>query len=323
MSFVTGFALHPRGFMIYDIKNDKIIKWRPLKSNFLYNYTYVEDIDGDGKVEIVSSSHAAGNYKILTGLHDYTSWFIVLDNHLNFKYPPLNFGGFSTYTYNAIIENNNKKQFVLAVFDPSDSSESKFLLLSQNMKILKEEIIPHKHTGWFGLFKSNNKLYIVDTFNNNFIKIYNQNFTLLDSLKINDPQTGFIMNKDFNLDGKDELVFVSGGELLITDLKLNILAKTIVDPAIYDYSFIQNGKDKAPYLSIQFADKNVAYALQNSFIFKYLLPTVFAICVMVFLLFLGTHKFISKVMMLFTTFMIFINKKSYSSIIKKMFIFIY
>jgi len=308
MSFATGFALHPRGFMIYDIKNDKIIKWRPLKSSFLYNYTYVEDIDDNGKVEIVSSSRAGGNYKILAGLHDYTSWFIVLDNNLNFKYPPLNFGGFATKTYNAIIENNNEKQVVLVVFDPSDSSESKFLLLSQNMKILKEKIIQNKHAGWFSLFKSDNKLYIVDTFNNNFIKIYNQNFTLLDSSKNSNPQTGVVMNKDFNLDGRDELVFVGNDELLITDLRLNILAKTIINPAIYDYSFIRNGKDKAPYLSIQYADKNVAYALESSFIFKYLFPIVFAICVIVFLLLWGTHKFISKVMMLFTTFMIFINK---------------
>jgi len=90
-SFSSGYARQPRKVYAFDIKADSL--WSsPYAGSFLMEISSM-DIDRDGKIELTGRCDAPNNYiDESIELRDNSSWFIVLDEALNFKVPPKKMG---------------------------------------------------------------------------------------------------------------------------------------------------------------------------------------------------------------------------------------
>ncbi len=90
-SFSSGYARQPRNVYAYDIKSDSL--WSSPFAGAFMTGVHPVDLDDDGKVELTGRCDASNNYnKDSVFLHDSVSWFIVLDEELKFKVPPVNLG---------------------------------------------------------------------------------------------------------------------------------------------------------------------------------------------------------------------------------------
>ena len=90
-SIQTGFGLEPRRFYSYDIANN-ILRSNQFTGMAIQKPT-MSDMDGDGRPEFFGTSDASGNYKTWSPFTDLSSWLMVIDDQLEFKFPPVEFPG--------------------------------------------------------------------------------------------------------------------------------------------------------------------------------------------------------------------------------------
>lgn len=94
-SIQTCFGLVPRAMYYYDIAHNR------LKSSSLTGVAIINpemyDIDGDGKPEIFGTISASDNNKTIVPYNDKSSWLMVYDVNLEFKFPPVEFKGFTNW----------------------------------------------------------------------------------------------------------------------------------------------------------------------------------------------------------------------------------
>jgi hypothetical protein len=84
----AGYGLKPRKVFALDLKNDSLF-FSPELGGHIGIFD-VADIDGDGLVEITVTNYGPGNIKDTTlPMQDTCSYVIVLDNNLNFLFPPI------------------------------------------------------------------------------------------------------------------------------------------------------------------------------------------------------------------------------------------
>ena len=61
------------------------------------------DADNDRRPEIFGEMSASGNYRTNVAYSDSSTWFMIFDDRLSFKFPPVEFKGFAnglfTYPY--------------------------------------------------------------------------------------------------------------------------------------------------------------------------------------------------------------------------------
>ncbi len=302
------YSLHPRGFITYDIKNDLIIDTLFTKSIF-YPIT-VSDINSDGTKEIISGSSAYGNNRDTTGYSDNAAWFFVLKNNLQFLFPPKQYGTFGTKVKASIIEEGKNKKFLLSVYGINDSLDAKLQILSKTGNVVKEKFLTNKVGNVFRHIIVAGNPYIIDYFSKNYIKIYNQNLDLVSELKITDTAYKFQFAFDLDGDGVEELCFLRGENIIITDVMLNTIAQvqrktktSFIEPLYF-------GKNKLPGISIGNSNFHKVYALETSFANKYFIPLLFISNVLIFLLLLAINLFIAKVSIFFHSFIYFIKESS-------------
>jgi hypothetical protein len=114
-SFSSGAARQPRKIYAYDIRADRF--WSSPYGGSNLSSISTTDIDQDGKLEIIGTCTAPNNYiDEEIPLQDNCSWFIVLDEQLNYKVPPVMTGS----------------KFVLTtpIWIPDEEAESCFVLVT-------------------------------------------------------------------------------------------------------------------------------------------------------------------------------------------------
>lgn len=90
-SLSAGFNLQPRRILRYDIDRDHL-EISPLSGVSIHNALF-SDLDRDSIPEIILSTFAPGNYQSYVPYSDHSSWLMVLDEDLNFLFPPVEFPG--------------------------------------------------------------------------------------------------------------------------------------------------------------------------------------------------------------------------------------
>ncbi|WP_146066636.1 hypothetical protein, partial [Candidatus Venteria ishoeyi] len=85
----SGYSLQPRKLISLNLKTGKL-NHSPL-SGIKNGIDFIEDIDMDGKVEIVKGSYAFRNYENIDDIPytDTCSWIMVYKNDLTFKFDPI------------------------------------------------------------------------------------------------------------------------------------------------------------------------------------------------------------------------------------------
>lgn len=138
----TGFGLWPRLCYFYDLENE-ILKSSPF-TGINFNEPVLTDIDGDLRPDIISPMSAAGNYDTPTPYTDYSAWLMVLNDQLEFKFPPIEFTGFGG-ALDVFTIDKNSEQKLLAVYnyhgtDISNHTPS-LLLFTPQGKLIKEKAL--------------------------------------------------------------------------------------------------------------------------------------------------------------------------------------
>ncbi len=138
LSVQAGFPLQPRALYAFNPET-KELKRTPLIGSKL-GPTRIEDIDGDGFLEILASTYTTQNYEVSENFpyDDNASRLFVFDHNLKFKFPPLEFEKVRSQAYYEIIEDQGKKKIWVYTDTRGDAlAPNKHFLVSPDGKILE------------------------------------------------------------------------------------------------------------------------------------------------------------------------------------------
>lgn len=129
-SINTGYSTTPRNLFAYNFIKDTVIKspesCAPLLSPIAY------DLDSDTIPEFFSSTLAVGNCDFTRDYSDQYSWVMVFNPDLSFKFEPIPFNAYSSYTNVGLI--NQKEKFVFVFHHYRGTKEHSSLMALVNSK---------------------------------------------------------------------------------------------------------------------------------------------------------------------------------------------
>lgn len=266
-SIQTGFGLEPRRFYSYDIAHN-ILKSSEFTGMAVRN-PKMFDLDDDGRPEFIGMTGASGNYKTWAPYSDMSSWLMIYDDQLKFKYPPVEFPGF-TNTLDAFpYTKGNLKRIIANHFTGSaDTSvlKPRILLYSNDgKKICDREYSYYGLKGFTSLIilKHNNsdRVYLLGT---DLIEI-DDNLDVLKKVKspLDFYYTSYIL--DINFDGEEELLLYSQDQekLVIYNAALQKLTESEIKASNdlirfshystedHDNKIFMNSRDYGYFLKLQ------------------------------------------------------------------------
>jgi two-component sensor histidine kinase len=230
-----------RHFYCFDLVN-KRLNTSQYTGNIILS-PKMSDIDGDGRPEIYGGMSASGNYRTNVPYSDSSTWLMVFNDQLKFKFPPVEFPGFGNGLNVCALNNNDERSLVVThCVGGADTSilDPRVMIFSPQGKLLKYKLLSELglFTNIFTLImrnKSAEKIYLVGE------KIYemNSNLEIINSVS-NPISTEFVAFKvDANNDGEEELVLFSNLEekVLIYSGGLKKLAENKLTTPDYTWKF--------------------------------------------------------------------------------------
>lgn len=251
-TIATGFGLFPRLYYYYDIKNKVLISGKFLGVNC--QQVRLTDADGDKKPEIFGLMSASGNYKTPTPYSDRSTWLMVLNENLEFEFPPVEFPGLTnTLDINSYSNGNFRGYLISHNTASADTTvlRPRLMLFSAEGKLLRE--VPYSKFG-FNRFA---KLCILDNHINDRIFVFgkdlielNSDFKVINSVKSPLKIPFYVKMEDIDLDGSQEFLFYSDTEdkIAVYNSSLKLLAEAdikITDPTLrISHFFSSDNKHK-------------------------------------------------------------------------------
>jgi two-component sensor histidine kinase len=232
-SIHTGFGLQPRKLYSFDIVNKKL-KSSQL-TGVICQYPKMVDSDGDGRPEIFGTIGASGNYKTDVPFSDSSTWLMVFDDSLRFKFPPVEFPGLTNQLVTDFYENARLKGYVLSLHTMSTDTtvfKPRVMLYSLDGEKIREKLYRD-----LGLNTLTNYVYMGVLKIRSKDRIYflgNKLIELNDQLEvINKVESPFNSSFrfymiDINFDGEDDLLLYSVGEekLVVYNAALQKIVET-------------------------------------------------------------------------------------------------
>lgn len=211
-SITSGFGLWPRLVYCYDFATQEVAA-SPYTSINL-DHARMTDIDDDGRPEIYGANAASGNHHFPTPYSDYSTWVMVYDDQLRFKFKPLGFEGFGNWNITAPIRSKSFKGIVvlLNANDATSKESSRILLLDPAGNVVKEKLLSElgvNRTGYVSVhpFRGENRIFV----------LANKSLVLNDDLQIiaelpwdtGGFKPAAIERIDVDFDGEEEFVVLS------------------------------------------------------------------------------------------------------------------
>ncbi len=213
-SIHTGFGLQPRRLYSFDIVN------RELKSSQLTGvicqFPRMVDADGDGRPEIFGYMGASGNSKTWFPFNDWSTWLMVFNDSLRFKFPPVEFPGLSNHLeINSYAKGGFNGYLVSHKTGSADTTviKPRIMVYSSEGRKIRERLFSdlglNNHDRLM-VFKSRNtdRIYLLGK------ELYELNDQLEVINKVKSPISSYFSNYniDINFDGEDELLLYSASE---------------------------------------------------------------------------------------------------------------
>lgn len=211
----TGFGVEPRRLYSYDIVHNK------LKSSELIGeisqYPEMVDADGDGRPEIFGKMGASGNSKTWYPYTDWSTWLMVFNDSLRFKFPPVEFPGLTNQLEIESYKSGGFKGY--AVTHYTGSADTSVLRPRIMFFSLSGEKVRERLFSDFGLNKYTHLVVLKNGKKDRIYLIGKDLLELNDQLKVinkvKSPFKSLISNNfkvDINFDGENELFLYSQSE---------------------------------------------------------------------------------------------------------------
>jgi hypothetical protein len=137
-SINTGFGLKPRSLYFYDIVNN-VLKCSSFTGS-ICNSPAMVDVDGDNKPEIFGKFSGSGNQKSEVPFTDWSTWLMVFNEKLGFKFDPVEFPGYPSLLETVPYKTGDFSGFVLTNYIGSADTtipESSVLLYTNDGRFVK------------------------------------------------------------------------------------------------------------------------------------------------------------------------------------------
>ena len=285
----TGYSKQPRSIYRYSVQKDLLIKSPEIAAD--PNGCRVADINNDSLPEFVLSILATGNYNAELPYTDNYSWLMVLDNKLEFLFPPVRFSKHpSRLMVIPVRLRNHNRLIAFNDYFGADSINSSLILLDIKGNKIREKSIKDYESISSDIFINNdynkNSFYFLK---NRYAQIdeIDTNFQVINTFNIPEVVRGQpLAYLDADLDGKKEYLFQGGG-----NRSLVISRDNFKDAVSFNYNEAQGEPvisqlimpGRKPMLFLQFDGycSYIQYYRNPLFYFKY--PLYLALYLVVFL----------------------------------------
>ncbi len=264
-SIQTGFGRQPRRLYSIDLVN-KSLNMSQL-AGVVCQYPKMVDADGDGRPEIFGLIGASGNYNTWVPFSDWSTWLMVFDDKLRYKFPPVEFPGFTnildinSYTNDSIkgyLVTHNTGSADTAVLKP------RIMLYSPNGTKIRERLFSDLNLSMHGFVVvikngDSDRIFLLS----NDILELDKNFAVIKKIRSPFNSSYEFYTTDLDFDGKKELFLYSVSEenLVIYNTELKKLAETKLKADDKKFRFSQ-------YSSTDHENKIFVNAGENSYFLK-------------------------------------------------------
>ena len=206
-TITTGFSKQPRNVYVYSVKEDYLIK--SPESSVDISRCIMSDLDNDKQKEIILSTNATGNFEESASYSDQFTWLMVLNNRLNFIFPPVRFAEYPSRLQ--VVPMRTEGQTNLIIFNDyfgSKDIKSYFYLYDyKGNKIIEKEVSSYDSNCHYILPNPDTTKKTFFFIRNKFgeIEELNDKFEIIARYKIPEIEEGKpIYISDINNDGKME-----------------------------------------------------------------------------------------------------------------------
>ncbi len=176
----------------------------------------MEDMDGDSRPEIFGTMTASGNYRADIPFSDSSTWFMVFNDQLNFKFPPIEFPGFANGLEINGYDNGTNKGYVLVHWaGGADTSvlKSRIMIYSPKGKLIRYRLLSDfGYQGYIHPFISRyNKSDRIYLLTDKFIEM-NDELEVVRTVDLPFHSAIIPFQIDLNADGENEFMIYSEDE---------------------------------------------------------------------------------------------------------------
>ncbi|TAL79760.1 MAG: hypothetical protein EPN88_01630 [Bacteroidetes bacterium] len=242
-SITSAFSMGPRKVFSYDLVNGKLNS-----SQFTGNICLepkMVDADGDQKPEIFGKMSGSGNYTTNVPFSDSSTWFMVFNDKLKFKFPPVEFPGYvNTLEINAY-DNGNFKGYVLSHRQGGTDTtvlKSRIMIFTSNGELVRYRLYSDfDNSGTLNLFVSKyHQSYRIYLITDKIIEL-NDKLETVRTIDLPFNSQTIQYQVDVNEDGEDEFMIYSNDEekLAVSSGGLNKLKELKFKPPDPIWTFSQ------------------------------------------------------------------------------------
>jgi hypothetical protein len=229
-SIHTGFGVEPRRLYSFDIVH------KELKSSQLIGvisqFPKMVDSDGDGRPEIFGLIGASGNSKTWFPYSDWSTWLMIFNDSLKFKFPPVEFPGLTNQLdINSYMKGGFKGYILSHNTGSADTTviKPRIMLYSLAGKKIRERLFSDLGLNGF------TQLVVLKRKNTDIIYLLGTELLELDDQllvinKVKSPFNSYFnhYSTDIDFDGEDELLLYSAPEekLVLYNAALQKIAET-------------------------------------------------------------------------------------------------
>lgn len=269
-AITTGFGLEPRRVYYYDLLSGVLVAGD--FAGITCQLAKLDDADGDGKPEIFGTTTASGNYKTITPYSDQSSWLMVYDEKLKFKFPPVEFPGFTNKLDFMPVKYNDFRGYLLLHY--TGSADSTVMRSCVMISTTDGNIIKQKSNHDLGLDDSRQLWSFVSAsgriwLGSNIVIEVDTALNIVNTLEPPFTSSFMCYTADADFDGEHELIVYSPEEerLIIYNSDFEYLAETPMEGDPYSMKFSWMIKDDGSHrLLISSSDNSSFVDLeQNGF----------------------------------------------------------
>lgn len=254
-----GYSGNPRNIYKYNLKENKIYKSPNLTNHS--NISQIIDLDNDSLKEIILTNYSAGNTidSIYTKRSDYSSWLMILNQDLNFRFEPIEIKSKFSTIQTIPFKSENEYKILFLINSQQAKYPDKLCVYSNQGVFIREKELP---LGFYNIYPDTNKdEFILLNRNKGHVQTYNYSLNEVASVFI-EPQST-IFNVDFDKNGETEWLIKSA------DLKkVAIYRNGFKDPV--EFQFPDNSKDQLHFSLKHIGEKeNEIYFQKGSYNYVY------------------------------------------------------